>query len=83
MADYIDDAGVVNELHQAVSLHNQLLQGEPERQPDFNVADGLHCVDCEVELHPVRIQMGRVRCVDCQEWLVHTEKMRAIRGRDE
>lgn len=80
MADYIDDAQAVNELHQEVSLHNQSLKVAPEQHPDF---DGVHCVDCEVELHVVRIQMGRVRCVDCQEWLDHAEKMRAINGREE
>ncbi len=80
MADYIDDAQAVNELHQEVSLHNQRLKVAPEQHPDF---DGVHCVDCEIELHVVRIQMGRVRCVDCQEWLDHAEKMRAINGREE
>ena len=48
MADYIDDAQAVNELHQEVSLHNQRLKVAPEQHPDF---DGRHCVDCEVELH--------------------------------
>lgn len=43
---------------------------KPEKHPDF---DGIHCVDCEAEMHPLRLEMGRVRCVDCQE---HIEKLR-------
>jgi hypothetical protein len=34
-----------------------------EFHPDF---DGEHCVDCGIELHPVRLKLQRVRCTDCQ-----------------
>lgn len=35
----------------------------PETHPDF---DGVHCVDCEDDIHPLRLAMGKVRCVLCQ-----------------
>lgn len=80
MADYIDDAQAVNELHQEVSLHNHRLKMAPESHPDF---DGQHCVDCECDMPVERLAWGRVRCVECQEHLDRVSKMRAIRGRDE
>ena len=71
-----EDGKNLLEITQTIALMSML----DKENPDF---DGVHCVDCEVELHMVRIQMGRVRCVDCQEWLDHAEKMRAINGREE
>lgn len=39
---------------------------KPEKHPHF---DGLHCVDCEVEIPEPRLKMGRVRCVGCQSYI--------------
>lgn len=79
MADTIDDAQAVNELHQDVSLRNQRAKAFPESHPDF---DGYHCVepDCGVELPQLRLQWGRVRCVDCQGRLEEMARYTAIRG---
>ena len=38
----------------------------PESHPEF---DGYHCVDCSEGIHPVRLAMGKVRCMECQDFL--------------
>jgi RNA polymerase-binding transcription factor DksA len=35
-----------------------------DKEPDF---DGQHCVDCGDEIPQARLDMGRARCVTCQE----------------
>lgn len=47
-----------------VAAARQLAQ--PETHPDF---DGQHCVDCDDPIHPRRLELGKVRCVDCQHVL--------------
>ena len=47
----------------------------PEYHADF---DGLHCVDCDIEIPEFRLKINRVRCKDCQE-LVEEEKDRLKR----
>ena len=78
MADFIDDAQAVNELHQEVSLANQRLKTLPESHPDFN---GVDCVGCGDPIPPQRLSWGRIRCTGCQEWLEACVKAEAIRGR--
>lgn len=46
----------------------------PEFHPDF---DGKNCVDCDDAIHPARLKLGRVRCVECQQLL---EKRLAMRN---
>ena len=58
---------------QALERHKEKMA--PEKHPDF---DGTHCVDCWVDIHPVRLGMGKVRCKDCQEEL---EKINKLHGR--
>lgn len=52
----------------------------PQVHPDF---DGEHCIECDIQIPPARLQAGRIRCVDCQEE-VESEARRnqnLIRGR--
>lgn len=35
----------------------------PETHPEF---DGDNCVECDNPVHPLRLAMGKVRCVFCQ-----------------
>lgn len=35
----------------------------PQHHPDF---DGAHCIECGDDLPAVRLQMGRIRCTECQ-----------------
>jgi RNA polymerase-binding transcription factor DksA len=72
MADFIDDAQAVNELHQEVSLRNQQAKVQPESHPDF---DGQHCVDCTDLIPLARLAWGRIRCVGCQEYKERVERV--------
>lgn len=80
MADYIDEAQAVNELHQEVSLKNQLVKAQPEKHPDF---DGWHCVDCGDEIPAKRLGLGRIRCIGCQDYKERREAATRRNGRPE
>lgn len=45
----------------------------PETHPNF---DGESCVDCGDDIPQIRLDMGRIRCVHCQETLEKKNKMR-------
>lgn len=36
----------------------------PESHPEF---DGEHCIECEIDIPPARLALGKVRCVECQQ----------------
>ena len=59
-----------NEIDSLLAAHKEKMK--PETHPDF---DGEHCVDCDVEIPKVRLDMGKVRCVDCQHKL---ERLRQL-----
>lgn len=63
MADDVDIAQGVNEFHQERSLAEVRAKVAPETHPDF---DGKHCVECEDDIPPARLALGKVRCVQCQ-----------------
>lgn len=44
----------------------------PQVHPDF---DGMHCVECDIEIPKLRLDAGRVRCVECQQE-IETESKR-------
>lgn len=71
MSDLLDEASELEHTlrETGVSAVRQLVK--PELHPDF---DGVHCVDCEVVIHPTRLKMGKVRCVDCQTFLERVNK---------
>lgn len=56
-------------LSKALKDHKQKMA--PQKHPNF---DGLHCIDCEDDIHPDRLKMGRIRCTDCQELHEYVEK---------
>lgn len=89
MADIIDDAQALNDVYQAASFTAAGFSfgaGKPspvlapQSHPDF---DGVHCVDCGVDIPPQRLAWGRIRCTECEEYLVRDNRLRAIRGREE
>jgi RNA polymerase-binding transcription factor DksA len=43
----------------------------PQAHPDF---DGLHCVECDIVIPKIRLDAGRVRCVECQEEIENESK---------
>lgn len=54
------------------------LLNQPERHPDF---DGTHCVDCDGVIPQVRLNLQRVRCVECQQELENMNKRQEIARR--
>lgn len=74
-----DEADIASALEQgliAQALANHRHKVAPEKHPDF---DGVHCVDCEVQIPQGRLQLGKVRCVDCQSELEHINKINGRR----
>lgn len=43
----------------------------PQTHPDF---DGQHCIECEIQIPLLRLQAGRIRCVDCQEEIENEDR---------
>lgn len=75
-SDVFDEGDIASALElgfiaQALERHKEKVA--PEKHPDF---DGTHCVDCDIEIPQLRLTMGKVRCVDCQEILEKKNKMR-------
>lgn len=64
MPDEFDRASDIELAHREEAVRVALQQDVPQRHAMF---DGQHCVECEVALPAVRLQMQRVRCVTCQE----------------
>lgn len=43
---------------------------ERANRPDVGVGfDGEHCTDCDVPIPLGRLQLGKIRCIDCQSLL--------------
>lgn len=66
----VSDAEIARHLDH--SLKQAVGKSGAEYHPDF---DGEHCVECEVDMHAVRLQWGRVRCIHCQERLEKRAKL--------
>ncbi len=65
VADVIEHASHIEEQIREGEVKAARALSAPEHHPDF---DGLHCIeeDCGTEIHPDRLAMHRIRCVDCQ-----------------
>ena len=72
MPDPADLADVTIAEHLERSLQQQVGKSAPEFHPEF---DGTNCVECDEEIHPARLQLGRVRCITCQEMLEHRARL--------
>jgi len=75
MPDLADNADAVTELWTADAERRARGKSAPESHPDF---DGLTCVDCGDIIPAGRLQLGRVRCVECQSV---TERRRNLYSR--
>lgn len=62
--DECDQAQWLNlqEIAQSAKLARE--RSAPETHPEF---DGVHCVDCDIEIPAQRLALHKVRCVHCQE----------------
>lgn len=59
-------------INQALQRHKEKLA--PETHPDF---DGETCIDCGNDIPEVRLKMGKIRCVPCQEKLERNSRLYA------
>jgi DNA-directed RNA polymerase subunit RPC12/RpoP len=83
MADVCDDAGEYNTVYQNAAMKTAGFDFEkgspvlkPQTHPDF---DGVHCVDCDVEIPAKRLAWGRVRCTECESRLELKKKTTGVR----
>lgn len=71
-ADFVDMASDLELAFNAKAVYNVQQRIKPEHHPDFN---GKDCLDCEDPLTVGRLEMGRIRCVGCQEFLEKKGKL--------
>lgn len=77
--DVYDEADIASALEMgfiAKALADHKNKVAPESHPDF---DGEHCIDCDAEIPQVRLNMGKIRCVDCQSELELRNKLKGIK----
>jgi RNA polymerase-binding transcription factor DksA len=68
MADENDRASLISEQSRQDALAAFSRANKPEQTPDANgVYPVLDCVGCEEPLEQHRLQLGKIRCVPCQE----------------
>lgn len=68
MTDNIDRASEIEEkARQQAIQHQRLKMVHNYRQVE-------NCIDCDEPLHPVRVQMQCLRCVDCQSLIEQKQK---------
>ena len=64
------DALVESERERSIARSRSQLQ--PQTSDNF---DGKNCIDCPSEIPQARIQMGRIRCVECQTMIERRSKL--------
>lgn len=66
----IANAIEMNNIQAAIRRNKEKLA--KESHPDF---DGENCIDCGEPIHKVRLELGKIRCFDCQTELEKRSKM--------
>lgn len=56
---------------QAMIQHQAKQLNKPETHSDF---DGIHCVSCDIEIPKARLNLQKIRCIDCQQDLENSNK---------
>lgn len=69
--DEADTAQVLIDSLTESGIKNIRKLSQPEYHPDF---DGRHCVECDCEIPKARLDLGKVRCFDCQNALEKRSK---------
>lgn len=64
MPDQFDQATDIEMAQRDEALRAALRPDRPQRHVDF---DGENCVSCAMPIPAKRLEMKRVRCVECQE----------------
>ncbi len=70
--DEVDIASALEMGFIAKALEAHKSKVAPETHPDF---DGESCIDCGDEIPQLRLNMGKIRCVYCQEALEKKNKL--------
>lgn len=79
-ADPADNASEVEAAHNAAAETAARGKSGPEQRKDANGNwETVLCVDCDEEIEPARLEMGRVRCFHCQSVLEKRNSMYAKR----
>ncbi len=75
MGDIIDNANDAADTFRDADIGRARAGAARETHRDF---DGKHCVeaDCGAELPQARLDLGRIRCVSCQELLENRQRRR-------
>jgi RNA polymerase-binding transcription factor DksA len=71
LQDEADIASAIEMDFLAKSLADHRNKVAPEKHPDF---DGVHCIDCGVEIPEARLKLFKIRCFDCQNELEKKNK---------
>lgn len=76
-ADPVDIASDLELLHneQLVAFARNANKPEQEKNPD-GTWDEMECRDCGEDIPLARLEMGKVRCVDCQSILEKRSKQK-------
>ena len=61
--DVLDQASRTEQMERDNGIKAAMLASAPQCHHRF---DGVHCVDCEIDIPAARLALGKVRCVDCQ-----------------
>lgn len=72
-ADEIDRANMIANVFLSEAVEEVARRCAPETHPDF---DGTHCVECGDDIPAERLNLGRIRCVYCQERIEKLSKLR-------
>lgn len=73
-----DDADIASAMEAgfiALALQRHKEKVAPEKHPDF---DGENCLECGIRIPNERLELGKIRCVECQRVL---EKLNKQQGR--
>ena len=62
-ADFLDAATEIAEAFTEAAIQRVRGESAPQSHPDF---DGENCIECADALPPLRLTMGKIRCVYCQ-----------------
>lgn len=71
-ADELDMASEMEMIFNEEAQQAVAARLQPETHPDF---DGRHCIECEDELPELRLTMGRIHCVSCQQRIENEKKV--------
>lgn len=67
-ADLLDKANEVAQMYADEGLRAVQLKNRPEQiQNEDGTWPITECVECDIDIPAVRLALGRVRCVHCQE----------------